>query len=326
MKIKATKTIVISLGLIMAAAGLSACSGTPIRAQNVGLLYKAGNQEGDKFDHVIEPGTGGTWVVNDKIYQLPINKRSYNACEGDYEQGCDAPEITVATKDQLAVDFSLASSFKLNTRTNDIPGYDGGTARKFLEDICRKTNCVNPDDPADEKGWDQLLKENYRPALEAAFKDVVRKFSGDDLVYNNPVPTGHGSETKPALEQVAEQVGPRFLTYLTGLMGGEYFCGPSFDRTKKATGCPPIQLLVRSAEFTNPDVRKARESVKIAKDRAEAAKLEAEGAEAARKSFGSPAQYIAYLNAQAALECAKRAENCTLVVINGSGSVSIAPK
>lgn len=321
------KRFILSLLLVLGALLISttACS-AQVQAQSLGLRYNVGSLEGDKFDKVVEPGSGGNSVVNDKIYQLPLDQRTYNACSGGAEQGCDAPEITVATKDQIVVDFALASAFKLNTRTDDITNYPGGTARKFLEEVCRKTNCINPDNPADTRGWDLLLKERYRPALEAAFKDIARQFTGDDLVYNNPVPVlGETGTAKPALEQVAQQVGPLFLKYLEGLVGGKYFCGPSFDRKIPSKGCPPIQLLVRAADFNDSEVKRARQQVKIAKDRAAAAKLEADGAVAARKAFGSARAYTDYLMAQAALECAKRADKCTLVISSGV-PISVSPR
>lgn len=331
------RALLVSLTGLALVLGLSSCSS--IQATTLGLYYAQGDLDGDRFDHVVEPGSGGEMLFNDTIYQLPIDQRTYNACAGGEKQSCDGGEITVATKDQLVVDFAVASAFKLNTRTDDIKDFPGGTARKFLENICRKVNCVNSSDETDAAGWNTLLQERYRPALESAFKDVVREFNGDDLVYNKPVEladpadsTGSKKVTKPALEWVSLQVGPAFLKYLAGLSGGNYFCGPTFDRTTKVATedpkyCPPIQLVVRGVDFNDTNVRQARQKVKIATDNAAAQKIEAEGAVAAQKAFGTPAEYVAYLNAQAALECAKRAEKCSLVVVSGdSGRIGVNTK
>lgn len=301
---------------------LTAC-GTPTSVNMIGLRYSYGSVDGDQFMRVIEPGAAGEFTVNDNIYRFPVDQRTYNVCDGGDKQGCDAPVITVPAKDQPELDISIASAFMLNTRTDDIKGFPGGTLRRFYETVCKKVHCVEADDPDNETGWNKLLKERYRPALEAALRDVVSKYNADDLVYNRSVAGTNGAVARPARELVSEEVGPLFLKYLTTLVGGAYFCGPTFTREKN-NGCPPIQLTIRGADYHDDDVKRSRLALKIAQDRGAAAKAEAQAAVEARKKFGTTREYIAYLNALAALECAKRSEKCVMIVNSGDTPVSVS--
>ncbi|HEY1063805.1 MAG TPA: hypothetical protein VGE30_00735 [Candidatus Saccharimonadales bacterium] len=276
------KKAVLAVPLVVA---LTAC--TQVEPDAIGLQYSSGAIEGKEFDKVVEPGTVAN-NINDEVKQLPTSQRSFIVRKS--EKADVNSVISVAAKSGeedlggLLVDFEVSTAFKLNTRTDDIEDFDGGTARKFYEEICRHYDCELEDGKTPD-GWRDLLREKFYPALESAFKDEARSFLADDLVNN----------TNGALTSLQSAVGKKFLEYLVGQTGGEYFCGPSFDRADESTGCPPVELLIISADYNNPEVRKSREAKKIASDQAAAQ-------ETLSKPLGDP-NYLEYLRIQAYERC-----------------------
>lgn len=282
MNIRIKKLMIIPLMAI----GLSAC--TQVEPDAVGLYYSGGSIEGKEFQSIVDPGTVAN-NINDEVKQLTTAQRSFIVRKSK-KADVDGV-ISVAAKagegdlGGLLVDFEVSTAFKLNTRTEDIKGFKGGTARKFYENLCRRYSCELNDEGNTPDGWRDMLREQFYPPLESAFKDEARKFLADDLVNN----------VNGSLTSLQTAVGPKFLEYLEKQTGGEFFCGPTFNREDDSTGCPPVELLIISADYNNSAVRESREAKKIATDQAAA---QAELAE----PLGDP-NYLEYLRIQAYKTC-----------------------
>lgn len=299
-------------GALVAAAALTltGCA-NEIEPNGVGLRYTAGSFEGRQFHGIAEPGDVA-YTVNDQVSQLPLGQRSYtirNAEGADVVGFITVPAGGNAETGGTLVNFEVTTAFKLNTRTDDIPGFEGGTARKFYEDLCRHYTCVTAEG-INEEQWRKLLFDKYYPLLEAAFKDEARKDNADLLVDN----------VEGALTNMQERVGETFGRYLTEQIGNEYFCGPSFDRREpgipghedpKKWPCPPVELTIISADYANPKVRESREAKKVASDQADAQGNITD-------ALKDP-NYLRYLEIQACKETA----SCVMVV-GGNGSVPVA--
>jgi len=304
---------------IAACATLSAIflTGCGVGAQQVdssaiGLKYSNGSFDGKNYEGVVAQGET-QWVFNDEVRQLPTSLRGFRVQRSDTADINDVLTVPVSggPVDQTTgrgstalVDFELATSFVLNTNTDDIPGYDGGTLRLFSDKLCKTFDCYLDNGKLPE-GWSKLLKDRYYPWLEAAFKDEARKEDPDKVVDNV------GGVTT----ELQGRVAALFSEYLNKQLNAKFFCGPTFDPAK--TDCPNIELKIISADYNNPDVRRAREASKVASLNAEAqSKLE--------EPLKDP-NYLRYLEIQAAEKCAINPNgNCVLSF--GNTPVAVAPQ
>lgn len=297
----------------------SAWGSVPV--DKVGLHYNGGPIEGQSFERVIQPGSGAQFLgPADTLVLLPIDQRSYTTCKTEDVNGdtCDGPDIVAATKGGAEMRFRIGVSFKLNTGDKII--------RQFNEQICRKFDCASGD------GWDEMLQVQFRGPIEQAIQQSVRDYTVDQLfagVADSEAPD-EGDATA-ILEQVQADIAADLKENINQFVGGDYFCGPGFDRNNPEE-CPDFQFQITDAVPTDDGVRAAfaanvssRQDVITARNRADAQVAEAEGKKRAQDAlaglYTDPA-YIAYLNAIAQGDCAKR-EGCTMIVGGGNTGVNI---
>lgn len=280
--------------VIIASLAFAGCGTTEVEPDAIALKYTTGFSEGRHFETIIEPGDT-KFEINDEIFQIPTNQRSFRieldktadvdgrlvvAAGGSYVSA-DGKSDDDESSDAVRLAFELVTAFKVNTNTTPfkdaISGkqYDGGMAQKFYEELCRRYDCALEDGKT-PAGFRLLLREKLYSALQAAFKDEVRRFRPDDVVNNATieVTNADGQKVKrPAQEVLLEAVGKRFLVTLEKQTGGKYFCGPTFDRSAKgeAADCPPVELLIVSVDYENPKVQESRENKKVAADQVAAA-------------------------------------------------------
>lgn len=295
----------------LAGVALTGCSPNEINPNAVGLYYSAGMIEGRGFQHVVEPGKTD-FTVNDFVVQLPTGQRSYIIRKDDRADVNGV--ISVPSQDNTLIDFEVSVAFKLNTLTDDIGDFEGGTLRKFYEDICRHYQCELDGDGNSPDGWDNLLREKLYPQLESAFKDEARKFEGDDIVGNTA--TTVNSTEVGTLTHLQQTVGALFQQYLERQTGAKFFCAPKFDR-KLNPDCGPVELLIISADYNNKEVRASREAKKIATDQA-AAQTELQ------RALSDP-NYLEYLRIQAIRECTQSAKAICVVSAAPGANISVNP-
>ncbi len=305
---------ILAAGMILL--GASGCS-SEIEPDALGLKYTTGWIEGRHFDGILAPGSTKV-EFNDKIFQIPINQRSFRI-EQDESADVNGRLVVPAggNSDAVRVAFELVAAFKLNTWSSKFKDprtgktYEGGMAQKFYEELCRHYDCALKDGES-PAGWRLLLREKFYPALQAAFKDEARRFTPDELVNNISIETkGENGEKvmRPAQEVLLEAVGKRFGMALVRQTGGQYFCGPTFDRSAKgrARVCPPVELLISSVDFENPKVQESRETRKVAQDQVAAANT-------VKEALKDPA-FLEYQKIQA---CRETRGTC-VVGLNGVG-------
>lgn len=301
--------------LVLAIPFLSAWQSVP--ANKIGLHYNGGPIEGESYNKIIQPGSGATFLgLADRLVELPIDQRSYTTCNADnVDKGdtCDGPDIVASTKGGAEMRFRIGVSFKLNTADEVI--------RKFYEDICRKFDCTSGD------GWDNMLQVQFRGPIEQAIQQSVRNYTVDQL-FAGVDPDGKATSI---LEDVQAVIAEDLKENINQFVGGDYFCGPAFDRTKPGV-CPEFQFQITDAVPTDEGVRKAFASnlesaqrVITARNEAEAQVAEAEGTRRAQEALAglyTEQGYIDYQKVLAMAECAKNT-NCTLVVTDGGSGVNV---
>lgn len=298
--------------LVAGALLLGGCS-TIADPDQVGLYYLEGSSDGYKFDACIEPGATGDSEGNNSVVYLPTSLRTWNILErnGDSDQA-----IVVASlpqKDQpsgVQVKVWSQTTFYLNTFCDQT----GGVVKDFWEKIGRSKQADTTE------GWRKMLETYLVPPLVKAEQDVIRKYDADQLVGN----------VEGVRAKAQQEISAAFTAELKRLTGGDYFCGPTFNRSSKE--CPPIEMIIVDVDLNNQELQDARnEKIKqtelaaaaLEKAKGEAAALLAE-ATGKKNAAAEVAKLYAnsnwvklqetILKTQALIEACKVAKECKLIV------------
>lgn len=304
------------VGLSLLSTIFGAWKSTPV--DQIGLHYSGGPIEGTKFQKVVEPGSGRRFLgLADNLVLLPVTQRDYTA---NRDEGSDGAPIVAPAKGGVEMLFEVAAYFTLNTGDK--------TVRQFYERVCVKFDCDTED------GWDEMLRVNFRGPIEQAIQQEIRAFTVDQLyagVTNTSAPLVGDDQAVAILEQVQNNIAADLKENINTVLGGAYFCGPTFSRAKP-NQCPDFQFQITSAAPTSEAVREAyarnsasAQAVIDAQNKAKAAVEEANGqrqAQAALAGLYSDRNYIDYLRALALQDCAKNS-NCTIVTSDGSSDVNV---
>lgn len=303
--------------LIAAAAAvlaLSACSTYSDNPDEVGLYYLQGASDGNKFDQCIDPGTTGPQEWNNKVIWIPVNQRSWNVSPND---GADSKTATVvSTKPEAGQPSGVQvavwsnTSFYLNTFCDKT----GGVVSVWWEKFGRRYSADTPE------GWKAMLNATLVPSLNKATQDVVREYGSDELVGN----------IGGVRAEAQAKISARFTEELKRLTGGDFFCGPKFNRASK--DCPAIEMILVDVDFADAGIQEARNekqkavelgAAKLATAQAEAAALLAEAkgkADAAAqlaRLYANPAWVRlqeTILKTQALIKACELAKECKLIV------------
>ena len=296
---------------------LAGWKSTPV--DQLGLHYTGGPFEGQKFVGIIDPGSGNKFLgLQDKLILLPVTQRDYTASN---DPGSDGPAIVAPARGGVEMQFEVGAYFTLNTSPDII--------RRFYERVCVKFGCDSDD------GWDEMLRVNFRRPIEQAIQQSIREYTVNELYAGQPEAGASTEEEATAiLARVQEEIAADLKENINRILGGDYFCGPTFDRLNPDS-CPDFEFQITSAVPTSDAVRAAfaenaasQQAVVTAENQAAAAVAEAEGqakAQAALNGLYADPNYIAYLNALALQECAGNS-NCTLVVSPEGTGVNISPR
>lgn len=103
-------------------------------------------------------------------------------------------------------------------------------------------------DPADGGGWAQFLNASMNQKLIEAARPVVAPEDYVSLYVNARI--GEGDAAGLAYDVLAQELSTNLSRELTKDLGGEYFCGPSyqFDGSidgELEQGCPPLEVTIK---------------------------------------------------------------------------------
>ncbi len=218
---------IIVAAIVLLIIGLSLWPLASVPRDKIALSYGGGWLEGAHFQGLHQPGQGtffNGW--GDRLYEYPVTQRNYiiskRAGEGDIGA---ADSVHAVTADNVAVEWEVATYFKLNT----------DKVQKFHEQIGLKYHAY------DDEGWDRMLNDSFRQQIENALQEETRRFSVSDI-YSN----------KDALLQVQENVGSVLKERVADVLGDNYFCGPTYTGGRV---CPPFTFVVK--RITVPEQVKA---------------------------------------------------------------------
>ena len=269
-------------------------------ADRIGLAYGGGIFEGRQFQGITQPGSGLKFIGwYDKFYEYPTTQRNYiiSRTKGEGDRG--VPDAIVApSSDRVEVSFEVATFFKLNTNK----------VRQFHETIGLKYKAW------EDGGWDNMLRDYFRQPIQTTLQEIARKYPVEKLYAD------------PAVKvEIEATFGQSLKDNINRLVGGEFFCGPTFTGGK-GSECPNFTFAVKTIDVPNDvkDVFRANQTsaaaIRTKENEVQQGRLEAERKrieqEELRSSYNDPG-YLEYLRAQANLECARN-QGC--VMINGSGA------
>jgi len=172
----------------------------------IGLHYGGGIIEDRKFKSIIEPGSTNKRIgPGDTYYVYPIDQRSYIIGGAGADSSAE-DEVTVVSKDNVRLGVRVQVYFTLNR--------DKAVLQNFHERIGLKTDAYT------DSGWLDMLQSYFRPQIDRALAAVATNYNWAEL-YNN--------EAKKAQFQTA--AAKEFTRLLPAAVGGDYFCGPSYNGT-----------------------------------------------------------------------------------------------
>lgn len=273
----------------------------------VGLYYMKGEVDGYKFGHCVDPGASDDWVANNEVKWFNNNLRTWNIATtgGDTNEPItvqSAPEP--AQPSGVQVNVWPQTNFMLNTTCSD----GNSPLVQWWERIGRRY------DADTDKGWKDMLNATVVPALQKATRTVVRRYAADPLVAGTNLP------------EVQQNISTEFQTELKRLVGGDYFCGPTFDR--KAGTCPAVEVLVKDIDYTDPGIQAARNEKQKAIETAAAEVAAAQGQVDAANKLNTLYSNEAWVRLQIAEMNLKAIEFCGKnptchMVIGADGNVLI---
>jgi hypothetical protein len=300
---------------------IGACSTRP-PADMIALYYKAGAGDNKKFEECIEPGTDGKYPVDDEVFYLPTSLRTWSVLP---EGGDNNVFFTVASAPDPKTNqpgpqmgIWVTVEFYLNTNceggaTSPIVQFWEKTGRRPWKD--GKGISTSGEDGFNEDAWKVMLQNILVPVEIGVLNSAARKHSADDL----------DSDKDGLWAKMEAEIGPAFNAQLKTKVGGDYFCGSTYNRNLK--DCPAVTVDIVEINFADGGIQAARNNVFKAKQEREAeltrAQTELDKANLLAKANRNP-QYLEFAKLEADLErarleleaakaCAAN-PNCTVIV------------
>lgn len=336
----------IGLAAIALTAGMAACS-TRAPSDSLILYYKAGDGDNREWKECIQPGTAGSYPVDDEIFAIPTSVRTWNIAEqgGDTKTPIKSgtQPITQNGQTQAGIDVAVYATSDFYINVDCAKGKDSPVV-KFWEKLGRRYHISSDgEDGFNQKNFITLLRNTLVPAEEKAIRQETRKYDVNTLDANL-------SDVWTTMER---NLAPSFLNELNAKLGGDFFCGvgynggkkvswteweatgktdangqPTYEEVDKAGSCPPVRISINNVEIFDKEARGARDRVYAAEQNANADRIEAQGqadAAAKLKDVGDSPGYVRLQEIEAEKTAAKEmADACkqapSCVVVGGGGT------
>lgn len=227
---------------LVAGACLFGCSKQQAGANEWGCTFGSGRLDSKGLKGTFEPGAEGVWT-NDDFTAGPADVRFYiiDSDPGTADFG-GRPIIVPARGSSDAgvgvvqVSVETQVRFVFNERFCD-----------WYVDHGKRSEPLFFDTPTgEESGWASFLNASMNQKLIEAARPVMAPEDYVTLYVNGPI----GDDGELAYDALAATMSANLSRELIRDLGGEYFCGPSyqFDGTidgELDTGCPPLEVTIK---------------------------------------------------------------------------------
>lgn len=296
------KKVLAVLALAGLLLGSTAACAEIAQSDTVGLWYAHGQIDGNKFDHCIKPGVSDETSWNDDIYFLPNNVRTWNAAASGGDT--NVPLTVTAKPDNgqtsgVEVQVWTQTSLKLNTYCGADEKDGNAPFPQWWQNLGKRYGADT------DAGWLAMLNNTVVPALEKA-KNTLRVYTADQLVLGT------------VWTEAEKEFSKTFSEELTRLSGGNYFCGPTFNRAK--ADCPAVEVSIKDVDYKDPGIQAARNEKQKALETAAAQVAAAQGqvdaSEKLKGLYNNPA-WVALEKAKIQLQIAQACgqnPNCHMVM------------
>lgn len=320
------------------------------------LYYQAGAGDNNTFQECIEPGQSGSYPIDDETFSLPVSLRGWNiqARGGDSSDPLqvgskpgqaldDQGRPTGSTQPGPTMNAWASVQFYVNT---DCAGDHDSPVVQFWEKTGKHFGIAVDDDGNEGAGfrqeqWVKMLQQVLVPVLGKALTEGTRKYSADDL----------DADTNGVWRAVENDAGPSLTQLVRDNVGGDYFCGPGYQRGRDVTWtepvsngvdangvetfkdvehrgkCPPLHVSINDVGFADAGIASARANVFAAQQNAKAAVIAAQAELDKSRILAQASANPSYLQVReleirlqesqnqldAARACASNS-NCTVVV------------
>lgn len=234
------------LGLVLfgVIAGLSACSLQRTEANEWGCTFGKGPFDSKALKGQYAPGSDGV-RTNDSFVAGPADVRFYIIDEdpatadfggrpiivparGSSDAGVGVVQVSVETQVRFLFNERFCDWYIDHGKRSEPLRFDG--------------------DPSDGGGWAQFLNSSMNQKLIEAARPVVAPEDYVSLYVNARI--GEGDAAGLAYDVLAQELSANLSRELTKDLGGEYFCGPSYQFDGDidgdlANGCPPLEVTIK---------------------------------------------------------------------------------
>jgi hypothetical protein len=261
------------------------------------------NTQGVK--RVVPPGAKVSKGSSEQDWYVPCNVRNYVTGDGGDRGSSQAVKTANGKNNEPGMPVFVDSRVTWQL-------FQTKAALTAFFPFCLKYGCADTSPQEDSTnsqrsmssnpGWNNMLRENLAPALDAATRDALATNQwGPDLWRNNAV--------WPALAKVITANFNKELAVMTGSQE-PYFCAPTADNKV----CNAPQILITAIRPQSPDIAE-QYNQQVAAENATAANVARLAA--ARKLYGSQAEY--FLGLQDTIKECNAKPGCTIYIGNPPG-------
>ncbi len=190
------KRILAVLASALAVLVMAGCSHVDTGPDEIGLHYKGGTGQDQKFDSCVPVSKNQYDGPGDKHYIYPVGQRTFSF--NDDQNGAESAPISIVSSDLVEMTVEGLTTFNF---TNDC-----AKIQKFHEQIGNKYRKQYGEE--DNKWWNAILNDYVKQSLDKAMDASAKGITFRDL-YANP-------DAKKAWEDSVARLTPQFINAQAG--------------------------------------------------------------------------------------------------------------
>jgi cell wall assembly regulator SMI1 len=304
---KSTRAVGVAIGGGLTLASLTACSHASPSIGQCGIVTGRGAFNNQTVKKVVHPGAKVTKGSKEIAWYVPCDVRNYvTGHDGDRERSA-VLKLQNGRGAQPGTPVYVYSRAPFQLRQDDT------SLKAWFRALCLKYGCAsqkaqqNSDNAnktrSSDPGWRNLLAEQFGPALDRAFQNVM-----EDPQYANKFgPTTWTAQGWPELDKALTAALPNAMRQTSGF-NLQWVCAPTADDKV----CNPPQVHVTAIQPTSKQIEDQYDQ-QVAAENAQA--VNKARLDAATKIYGAQASY--WLGLQDTMRlCQSLGKQCTFYVGN----------